>query len=184
MFSMGIYDTSETCQNASETHHEGGTKCCDRGVNPPVSPKNSDEGKSLGKVQKSCDSGGGGDGNMNLISAHSPREDFCELTSSEIKADDPSQILSALSIKNSDRIIIRHLNINFIENKFNSLVSLIKDKLDIIIASETKIDDPFPETQFIIEGYAKPFRRDRNSHGGGLLIYVRDMIPCKEIKLK
>ena len=121
---------------------------------------------------------------MNLISAHSPREDFCELTSKEIKADDPSQILSALSTKNSDRIIIGHLNINFIENKFNSFVSLIKDKLDIIIVSETKINDSFPETQFIIEGYAKPFRRDRNSHGGGLLIYVRDMIPCNEMKLK
>ena len=47
------------------------------------------------------------------------------------------------------------------------------------MVSETKIDDSFPETQFINEGYSKPFRRDRNSHGGGLLIYVRDMIPCK-----
>ena len=76
------------------------------------------------------------------------------------------------------------MNINFIENKFNSLVSLVKDKLDIIMVSETKIDESFPETQFIMEGYAKPFRKDRNSHGDGLLIYVRDMIPCKEIKLK
>ena len=52
------------------------------------------------------------------------------------------------------------------------------------MVSETKIDDSFPETQFIIEGYSKAFRRDRNSHGGVLLIYVRDMIPCKEVKLR
>ena len=52
------------------------------------------------------------------------------------------------------------------------------------MVSETKIDDSFPENQFIIGGYSKPYRRDRNSHGGGLLIYVRDVIPCKELKLK
>ena len=50
------------------------------------------------------------------------------------------------------------------------------------MASETKIDESFTESQFIIEGYSKPFRRDRNSHGGGLLFYIRDDIPCKEIK--
>ena len=97
---------------------------------------------------------------------------------------DPALILKTLATKNSERIIIGHLNINFIENKFNSLVSLVKDRLDIFMVSETKIDDSFPENQFIIEGYSKPFRRYRNSHGGGLLIDVLDVIPCKEIKLK
>ena len=48
--------------------------------------------------------------------------------------------------------------------------------------SETKIDESFPASQFIIEGYSKPFRRERNSNGGGILMYVRDDIPCKEIK--
>ena len=100
------------------------------------------------------------------------------------KHDNPSLILNAFTTKTNERIIIGHLNINFMENKFNSLVSLVKDKLDIIVVSETKIDDSFPETQFIIEGYSKPFRRDRNSHGGVLFIYARDMIPCKEVKLK
>ena len=64
--------------------------------------------------------------------------------------------------KNSERIIIGHLNINFIENQFNSLLSLVKDRLDIFMVSERKIDDSFPENQFIIEGHSKPFRRDRN----------------------
>ena len=68
--------------------------------------------------------------------------------------------------KHFDKIIIGHLNINFIENKFSSIGSLVKDKLDIFMIAETKIDDSFPENQFIIEGYSKPFRRDRNSHGG------------------
>ena len=84
--------------------------------------------------------------------------------------------------KNNDRLIIGHLNINFIENKFDALVSLVKDKLDILMVSETKIDGSFPENQFLIEGYTKPFWWDRNSHGGGLLLYIREDIPCKEIK--
>ena len=94
-----------------------------------------------------------------------------------------SLILNALTTKTSEFIIIRHLNINLIENKFNSLVSLVKDKLDITMVSETKIDGSFPETQFIIESYSKPFRRDRNSHSGGLLIYVGyDPMQRNEIK--
>ena len=33
-----------------------------------------------------------------------------------------------------------------------------------------------------MEGYSTPLRLDRNSHGGGILIYVRVDIPCKELK--
>ena len=33
-----------------------------------------------------------------------------------------------------------------------------------------------------MEGYSNPFRRDRNMHGGGFLLYARDDIPCKQIK--
>ena len=46
---------------------------------------------------------------------------------------------------------------------------------------ETKIDDTFPSELFLIDGFSKPFRRDRNCHGGGILIYVRDDIPCKQL---
>ena len=33
----------------------------------------------------------------------------------------------------------------------------------------------------MIEGYSAPFRRDRNANGGGILIYIREDIPCKEM---
>ena len=75
-----------------------------------------------------------------------------------------------------------HLNINFLQNEFEPLVSLIQGKVDILIVSETKIDDSFTTNQFMIPGYSMPFRKDRNSHGGGLLIYVREEIPCKMLK--
>ena len=84
--------------------------------------------------------------------------------------------------KNADRLIKGHLNINSIRNKFEALKSLIKGKVDILIVSETKIDDSFPSSQFSIEGFSTPFRLDRNHEGGGIIIYVREDIPCKEIK--
>ena len=48
--------------------------------------------------------------------------------------------------------------------------------------SETKIDDPFPESQFLIEGFSTPFRLDRTAKGGGILLHIREDIPCRCIK--
>ena len=55
--------------------------------------------------------------------------------------------------------------------------------IDILIISETKIDETFPISQFYISGYSKPFRLDRTTYGGGILIYVNENIPCKILKL-
>ena len=121
-----------------------------------------------------------GSGNTSFPSTDSPIKQSFGVNNKKIKKDEPTFSLNELITKNNQKLI-GHLNINFIENKFEALVSLVKDKLDIIMISETKIDESFPETQFTIEGYSKPFRRDRNCNGGGLLIYIRDDISCKEI---
>ena len=47
--------------------------------------------------------------------------------------------------------------------------------------AETKIDDSFLSSQFHIEGYHPPFRKDRTICGGGLLLYVRSDIPCRQL---
>ena len=95
----------------------------------------------------------------------------------------PYAILRNLRVKNVDKIIIGHLNINSIRNKFESLADLITDRVDIILISETKLDYTFPNPQFIIPGYSPPFRLDRNRNGGGLLLFIRVDIPCKSLPL-
>ena len=50
------------------------------------------------------------------------------------------------------------------------------------MVSETKLDDTFPKSQFLMQGYSTPFRNDRTSKGGGIILYVREDIPCKIIK--
>ena len=52
-----------------------------------------------------------------------------------------------------------------------------------MIVTETKLDSSFPSGQFLIDRFAKPFHRDRNKNGGGVMIFFRDGIPSKEIKV-
>lgn len=48
--------------------------------------------------------------------------------------------------------------------------------------SETKLNSSFPEAQFYMESYSKPYRLDRSSNGRGIMLYVRDKIPSKLIQ--
>ena len=86
--------------------------------------------------------------------------------------------LHEVRIKNANRLIIGHLNVNSLRNKFEMLEELI----DIFLASETKLDSSFPSGQLVIKGYSAPFRLDRNQTRGGLLLYVREDILCKILK--
>ena len=49
--------------------------------------------------------------------------------------------------------------------------------------SETKLDNTFPQGQFFIPGYGIPYRVDRNSHGGGIIVYIREDIISKVIPM-
>ena len=92
-------------------------------------------------------------------------------------------ILQSLRLKNCDRIIIGHLNINSIRNKLGLLGDMIQDKIDILLVSETKINSSFPKEQFRLNGYGDPYRLDRNTEGGGLLLYFRNDITTKRLTL-
>ena len=79
----------------------------------------------------------------------------------------------------SDKLILGHLNINSIQNKFEALKFIIGNNVDILLISETKLDGSFPSAQFLIKGFSAPYRFDRNSKGGGLLFYISEYIPSK-----
>ena len=49
--------------------------------------------------------------------------------------------------------------------------------LDLLLVSETNLDDSFPTTQFLMSGFCKPYRLDRCSNGEGLLLYIWEDIP-------
>ena len=58
---------------------------------------------------------------------------------------------------------------------------MVEGNIDILVGGETKLDDTFPVNQFALNGFSKPYRKDRNRHGGGVMIFVRDDIPSKSV---
>ena len=55
-----------------------------------------------------------------------------------------NDVLNQIRKKNPNRIIIVHLKINSIRNKFEMLKEVIGNKIDILLMYETKLDDTFP----------------------------------------
>ena len=84
-------------------------------------------------------------------------------------------------VSNHKNVTTGYLNINSIPNKFEGIMSMVEKDLDIFLISETKIDDSFTETQFLYKGYSKPHRKDRKLGAGGLLLYVNENIPNREL---
>jgi hypothetical protein len=79
-------------------------------------------------------------------------------------------------------LIIGHLNINSVVNKFEEIQDMLVEGLtDCMALSETKLDGSFPNAQFQASGY-RLFRADRDRNGGGLMMYVRDDLPARQLQ--
>ena len=68
--------------------------------------------------------------------------------------------------------------------KFDSLREIIQENIDISARSESKLDESYTSNMLDIAGYTLPFRRDRNVNGGGVLLYVKEGVPCHKLKMK
>ena len=64
------------------------------------------------------------------------------------------------------------------------LASQVKGVADVIMISETKLEDTFPEDQFVVEGFSKHFRIDCNKNEGGILLLAREDIPARLISIE
>ena len=93
-----------------------------------------------------------------------------------------SDNLSNLKVRVNNKLIVGNLNINSIAGKFDQLKLMVQHKVDILILTETKIGSSFLNQQFHIEGFCRPYRLNRNKHGGGVLVYIREDIPSKILK--
>ena len=80
--------------------------------------------------------------------------------------------------------IIGQININSIRRKLESLVKYVGNILDVLMVSEAKIDNTFSESQFLIEGFSRPYRLDRTAKGGKILLHIREDRPSKYLQKK
>ena len=124
-----------------------------------------------------------------FLNSNSPNSTITE-DSNSICTEESSQtnlcesadhLLREVRIKNVENVIIGTLNINSLASKIDQLREIIGKSLDILVIQETKLDSSFPTEQIGIDGFSKPYRMDRNRDGGGVLIYVREDIPSKEL---
>ena len=53
---------------------------------------------------------------------------------------------------------------------------MARDKVDLLMIFETKLNSSFSDAQFSMKSHSKSYRRDRNSKGGGIILYVREDI--------
>ena len=89
--------------------------------------------------------------------------------------------IKKLRIRNPNKIIIGNLNINSLPYKFEQLKDLVMQHIDILVLTETKLDDNFPTAQFLANSFLEPCRLDRYRNGGGVMIYIREDILNKRL---
>ena len=59
------------------------------------------------------------------------------------------EYLENLRIESSGNLLIGHLNMNSIRNRVSMLSYTTRNKIDILIISESKLDDTFPTSQIL-----------------------------------
>ena len=74
--------------------------------------------------------------------------------------------MKELRIGNANKVIIGNLNIISIINIFEQLKETVLKYIDIIVVTETKLDETFLDSLFLTDGFSKPYRFDRNKNGG------------------
>ena len=70
--------------------------------------------------------------------------------------------------ENLHSIIVRTLN--SISSKFDEFKLMVSGLFDVIIVTETKLDDSFSKVQFCIDGFSIPYWLNRTRNGRRLMI--------------
>ena len=59
---------------------------------------------------------------------------------------------------------------------------MFRENIDIMLLSETKLDHTFKSSEFTMDGFHIPIRKDRDRNGGGLLLFINEEIAATELK--
>ena len=84
-----------------------------------------------------------------------------------------------LRLRNVNRVLIGNLNSNSISNKFDQLKDTALKYVGILILTETKLDETFLISQFLMNCFSKPYRFDINKYGRGAMVSIWKTIPSK-----
>ena len=88
----------------------------------------------------------------NSVFAKNISEVFLDISESSSIFENDLNKIKMQRLEHFHTLIVCHLNINSIINKFEMIAEIIKN-FDIFLISESKIDSNFPNMQFRINGY-------------------------------
>ena len=60
----------------------------------------------------------------------------------------------------------------------------IKDDIDILMITETKLNESFPIGQFFMDGFSTPVLLVPDRNVGGILLHIREDIPSKLLSIE
>ena len=110
-------------------------------------------------------------------------DQFKPLTQENNTGDELVDTICERRQKHPKNLIISHVNINSVRNKFEYVYDLLsKGLIDVLCITETKLDDSFSSILFACQGY-KCYRKDRNMSSGGMMIFIREDIPHNRMSL-
>lgn len=71
---------------------------------------------------------------------------------------------------------------NSLRSKYAIIKETVKDDIDFFLLREIKLAENFPNKHFEMQSY-KTFCQNRNKHGGGVMFYVNENIPCRVLNI-
>ena len=80
------------------------------------------------------------------------------VSSSVIQDENSSHSFPKLRLKNVNKVITGNSNINSFPAKFNQVKEVILKNVDILVKTETTLDDTFPLGRFYVEGFTVSYR--------------------------
>ena len=83
---------------------------------------------------------------------------------------------SAKAIGKKSGLLICSLNAPSLLKLLEMEVLLNDNRIDILAVNETKLDKSVLDPYITIENYSEPVRCDRNRHGGGVAVFVKESI--------
>ena len=89
------------------------------------------------------------------IDNKAPKKSINGACENSLEATGCLYVLEKTGIKNVNNAIIGHLNFNSLPKIFDDLKAVCTEMLDILIITETKLDNAFPISHFHIDGYSK-----------------------------
>ena len=149
-----------------------------------ISASNQTPAEQEGSYSYDSLSPGSADRGSNVYSLQGPDNTYFtehDLSDNSVSDQPDSNQLHDLGLKGKG-FRMGHMNIQGLSNKIDQVRLLLEseqNQIHVLGLSETKLNVIHPDSAFEINGFQKPFRKDRiiNS-GGGLIVYVKEGISC------